>query len=203
MRDKEIQIEAPNNDKMITMNASALLMQMAWGDYQHVFSQLPKDWLVHSNTQDIIVCTDINEQGEYQQKYVVNMGGLMDYYQPPTAQRWGAPRPECTKEWIETRLHLIGAQEILNQVAEKEIRTAITNKWEKVKNDIHAYLDKCKSLNEALRLWPALQLYVPEEYIERVNHKVERRKREADLVETVDLEGLTATAIAAKLAGAL
>jgi hypothetical protein len=200
MRDQEVQIEVPSNDKSITIDASELLMQAAWGDYQHVFPQLPKDWLKHSKAQDLNVVTSVDEAGR-EEKYCVNLVGLQNYYEIPTADRWSAPRPSCTKSWLETRLHLTGAQEILDQIAEKEIRTTIWAKWDKVGSDIKLFLSKCKSLNEALRLWPALQMYVPQEYIDRVNHKVERRKREAEITETVNLEELTATAIAAKLSG--
>lgn len=201
MRDQEVQLEVPENDKTITINASDLLMQMAWGDHLHVFPQLPKEWLKYSTSQDFVVCTDRAENGEYQQKYTINLNGLVGFYEAPTPERWGAPRPSCTKDWLETKLHLVGTQEILAQLEQKEIRKTINDKWDKVKSDIHTYLNKCKSLNEALRLWPALQMYVPQEYIDRVNHKVERRKRETEITETVDLDGLTATAIAAKLSG--
>lgn len=200
MRDQEVQIEVPKNDVALTVDASALLMQAAWGDYQHVFPQLPKDWLKHSKSQDLNVVTSVDEAGR-EEKYCVNITGLTNYYEIPTADRWSAPRPSCTKAWLEARAHLAGAQEILDQVAEKEIRTTIWAKWDKVDSDIKLFLSKCKSLNEALRLWPALQMYVPQEYIDRVNHKVERRKREAEITETVNLEELTATAIAAKLSG--
>ena len=98
-------------------------------------------------------------------------------------------------------MHLTGTKEILEQLAEKEIRTTIQEKWDKVNKDIQAFLSKCKSLNEALRLWPALKVYVPEEYIDRVNHKVERRQRETEIIESVDIGELTAAAIAAKLSG--
>lgn len=200
MRDQEVQIEVPDNEKSLTLDASELLMQMAWGDYKHVFPQLPREWLAHNKNQDFNVIAHVDEAGN-ETKYCVSLVGLTEYYEPPTPHRWGAPRPSCTKEWLQTKLHLNGTQYILDQIAQKEIRTTITEKWDKVANDISTYLSKCKSLNEALRLWPALKMYVPEEYIDRVNHKVERRQRETEITMTVDLEELTATAIAAKLSG--
>lgn len=201
MRDQEVQIEVPNNDKQIHTDASELLMQMAWGEYQNVFHQLPKDWLKYSKTQDVNIIIPMDDSDGNELRYGITIVGLQSYYEIPTADRWGGPRPSCTKAWLETRLHLTGAQEILDQLAEKEIRTTINEKWDKVDSDIKLFLSKCKSLNEALRLWPALKMYVPEEYIDRVNHKVERRKREEEISLVVDLEGLTATAIAAKLSG--
>lgn len=200
MRDQEVHIEVPDNDKALVIDASELLMQMAWGDYKHVFPQLPKEWLKHSKTQDINVITKIDEAGN-ETKHCVSIAGLNNYYEIPTADRWGGPRPSCTRDWLQTKLHLTGTQDILDQLAEKETRMAINEKWDKVHTDIRAFLNKCKSLNEALRLWPALQMYVPPEYIDRVNHKVERRKRDTEILESIDIGELTAAAIAAKLSG--
>ena len=200
MRDREVELEVPDNEKAIVIDATELLMQMAWGDYKPVFTQLPKEWLKHSKTQDFNVICNIDDVGE-ETRYCVNIVGLTNYYEPPTAERWGYPRPSCTKQWLESKMHLTGTKEILMQLAEKEIRTTIQEKWDKVNKDIQAFLSKCKSLNEALRLWPALKIYVPEEYIDRVNHKVERRQRETEIIESVDIGELTAAAIAAKLSG--
>ena len=199
MRDQEVHMEVPDHDKAINVEATELLMQMAWGDHRQVFHQLPIEWLKKTTQQDFYVVMNPGEDKE--NKYNVQLVGLANYYEPPTAERWSSPRPACTKGWLESRMHLTGAQEIMNRLAEKEICTTIHEKWAKVDSDIKLFLGKCKSLNEALRLWPALKVYVPNEYIERVETKVERRKRETDIIATVDLEELTATAIAAKLSG--
>jgi hypothetical protein len=201
MRDHEVESDIPKHDKSVELDASELLMQASWGDHLHVLPQLPKDWLKKSMSQEINVITT-GEDGQ-EQKYCVTVGRLTNYYEIPTAERWGAPRPQCTKAWLESKLHLVGAQEMLERLSDKEVRTTIFSKWDKVNADIQLFLNKCKSLNEALRLWPALKMYVPEEYIDRVNHKVERRQRETDIIETVDIGGLTAAAIAAKLSGAV
>ena len=200
MRDQEVSSELPNHDKAITTDATELLMQMAWGDHRTAFLHLPKEWLKKNTTPDFYVVTAENENGK-SEKYTITLAGVQNYYEPPTAERWGSESPRCTKEWLQSKAYLTGAQDILNQLEQKETRVVIYSKWEKVNSDIQLFLNKCKSLNEALRLWPALKMYVAEEYIERVETKVERRKRETDIIETVDLGELTAAAIAAKLSG--
>jgi hypothetical protein len=64
-----------------------------------------------------------------------------------------------------------------------------------------AFLGKCKSLNEALKLWPGVKMYIPREYIERVERKVERKVREKEILEDTPVDTLTAAAIAARLSG--
>jgi hypothetical protein len=86
---------------------------------------------------------------------------------------------------------------------EVEMKIAeIQNKWEGVKTQIREFLDKCRTLNEAVKLYPGLRMYVPKEYLDRVDKKVERAEKVAKL-HGIDTEGLTAAAIAAKLAGLL
>jgi hypothetical protein len=75
-------------------------------------------------------------------------------------------------------------------------------RWEKIKTDIDEFLDKCKSLNEAVKLFPGVRMYIHSEDIERLERKLERPTQRAKIVEDVDTEGLTAAAIAAKLAAA-
>lgn len=202
MRDNEIHQTVPENENRIEVDSSQLLMEMAWGEYLPTFSLLPEAWLVKDKTPCFNLMAP-NEAGDQEKLFSFDFVNQMSYYAPPTAERWSAPRPSCTKEWLEAHTHLQGCNEVLERLGQKEVRRDITQRWGKVASDIELFLGKCKSLNEGLRLWPALKMYVPDEYIERVETKVERRKRVADLVETVNIEELTAAAIAAKLSGAV
>lgn len=200
MRNQELETEVPTYNKPVIAEDSQLLMQLTWGDHLHVFPQLPKTWIKSSCAQDIEVFVD--EGGELKTSYRITIAGLTDYYERPcTDRRWSGPRPTCTQAWLQTKLHMQGAQAILDQLAVSELCAAINSKWEQVNKDIDLFLDRCKSLNEALRLWPALKLYIPADFIARVEHKAERQIREIPATDAIDFEGLTAAAIAAKLLG--
>jgi hypothetical protein len=78
----------------------------------------------------------------------------------------------------------------------------IDARWQKVETDIVEFLRKCKSLNEAVKLFPNVTMYLHYEDMERLNLKVERPSQRKSIIEEVDVEGITAAAIAAKLAAA-
>lgn len=200
MRDNEVESSAPDCDRSITVNAAEMLNRLAWGDHYHLMSQLPKDWLRQPSGADINVITDTTEDGE-QTKFAVSFSGLTGYYERPTADRWGAPRPECTQAWLEQHMQFTGAFEAMEKLKVLKNRKEIHEKWDKTFGDISTFLSKCKSLNEGLKVWPGLQLYIPSQYMDRINTKVERKARAEQLVADVDLEELTAAAIAAKLSG--
>lgn len=81
---------------------------------------------------------------------------------------------------------------------------AIEERYAKVKEDVMAFLNKCKSFNEAVKLWPAIATYVDKDFVDRVNEvkpKGERRISEAmDVLAQIDVDAVQATAVAARLA---
>jgi hypothetical protein len=79
---------------------------------------------------------------------------------------------------------------------------ALNARWKKVSEDISEFLEKCKSLNEAVKLFPGVRMYISAEDAERLDRKVERAAQRKAIVHSYDTEGLIAAAIAAKLAEA-
>lgn len=88
----------------------------------------------------------------------------------------------------------------LAPVIEKEIQTRLINaKWDKVYGDLSSFLRNCKSLNEALKLWPDCRLYIPAEYLERVEKKAEKgpaaASRAADILKNIDTDQAVASLV--------
>jgi hypothetical protein len=57
-------------------------------------------------------------------------------------------------------------------------------------------------LNEALKLWPALALYISDNYINRVNENASRSKtvsKAADILASIKTDEITAAAVSVKL----
>lgn len=85
-------------------------------------------------------------------------------------------------------------------------RKECEDRWNKVRTQVIDFVQKCKSLNEALKLWPDLAKYVPDEYIERVNKKAERSKpAESDAAKALaamDMDAVAASVTLARMAGA-
>jgi hypothetical protein len=78
-------------------------------------------------------------------------------------------------------------------------------RWDKVRTDVLKFLENCKSLNEAIKLWPDIRIYIPKQYIERVEKKAERSvstNSALDILKGIDTDGAVAAAIGARLASA-
>lgn len=81
----------------------------------------------------------------------------------------------------------------------------IYERWLKVTHQVETFLNSCKSLNEALKLWPDVRMYIPTSYLERVERKVEKAKsasQAADALAQIDVDELQAAAVIARMSGA-
>jgi hypothetical protein len=98
---------------------------------------------------------------------------------------------------------VLGRAEALAAWEENKQVVALKTKWDKVEKDILEFLGKCKTLNEAVRLFPGVRMYVQRDDLERLDRKVERFSERKKIVEEMATDELTAAAIAARLAGAV
>lgn len=81
-------------------------------------------------------------------------------------------------------------------------RKEVEKRWDDVKAAVFDYLSKCKSLNQAIKLWPGIAHYIPKEHIERVEEKIERKAKEADVqdsLKSIDTDAIEAAAVIARL----
>ena len=82
----------------------------------------------------------------------------------------------------------------------------ISVRWDKVAKQVSEFLGSCKSLNEALKLWPDLRRYVPEEALARINEKTEKPKKDQSAamaaLAKMDLESISVSNVLARMAGA-
>jgi hypothetical protein len=81
----------------------------------------------------------------------------------------------------------------------------IAQRWDKVDKQIMDFLGKCKSVNEALKLWPQIEMYIPPEFITKVNEKKERNaagpSQAAEALKALDTDHLTTAAVISRMSG--
>jgi hypothetical protein len=160
---------------------------------------MPAEWLATNTSPTLNVHVPIDDAGNkvvhaitFRNQNVINR---------PNNDRWNEPKISCKKAYLEANVDMAGVQNVLNYLERIELNAEIKARWAKVEGDIMAFLGKCKSLNEALKLWPGVKMYIPREYIERVERKVERKVREKEILDDTPVDTLTAAAIAARLSG--
>jgi hypothetical protein len=202
MQDLEITQHNAEINKAIEVDTSEFLTKAMWGNHLHIKDQLPSEWLsintgptLHVKVPVAIEDIDdaeISHQIGFRNQKVINR---------PNHDRWSEPKIYCTKAYLEAHDYMAGVPEILQFVDRIELNREIKAKWSKVEADVMLFLGKCKSLNEAIKLWPGIKMYVPHEYIQRVEQKIERKVREKQIIDSTPVEELTAAAVAARLSG--
>lgn len=85
-------------------------------------------------------------------------------------------------------------------------RDECIQRWAAVEKQVLAFIEKCKSLNEAVKLWPDLRRYVNREYTGRLDKKVERTRPEqseaAAALKALDVDLVNSSVVLARMAGA-
>jgi DNA polymerase elongation subunit (family B) len=102
---------------------------------------------------------------------------------------------------IDTGLHplLIEARDLA------VLRRECSKRWTKVQDQVLKFLGSCKSLNEAIKLWPDVRRYIPKDYLKRVDTKVEKTKTKssgADALAGMDMDMVNTSLVLARMAGA-
>ena len=198
MMDADITQQNAEINKALESDTTEFLTKAMWGDYLHLKDQMPQEWLSLNTGPSFYVVGHTDDGREVSHSISFRNQKVLNR---PNNDRWSEPKVKCTKAYIEANQHLPGVPEILQFLERIELNQEIKKRWSKVEEDVLLFLGKCKSLNEALKLWPGVKLYIPKEYIERAERKVERKVREKEILETTPVETLTAAAIAARLSG--
>lgn len=191
--------------KSVSKDASALFTRGCWGARAHLLELIPKDdWCSPLTSVDIYVygSTTVND-------VLHNVRTGIRFTDLTNA--WGQPERNSYYPYTRCDFHIddlralpeemAGRSELLAVYEEAVTQTGIDVRWAKIMSDMVEFLHKCKSLNEAIKLFPAVKMYVDKHDIERMERKVERAPRQ-DLTADVDTDGITAAAIAVKLMGA-
>lgn len=96
-------------------------------------------------------------------------------------------------------------EEVKLMVHKLRERKEIEQRWNSVRSKVCDFLESCKSLNEAIKLWPEVEHYLPKHYIERLLQKREKTTTASKAIEVlgqIDTQELTAAVVIARLAGA-
>ncbi len=114
-------------------------------------------------------------------------------------------RPEIVVEYESIDQAPIAMHPVLEYVT---VRDNITKKWADIRDKVLNFVESCKSLNEALKLWPELRMYIPQEYLDRVDRKATRNKSEdtpskaLEALAGIDTQEIQAAAVVARMHGA-
>lgn len=202
MRKAERYSDVPNIDKTITLDASKLYNIGCWGEkHVHLLDQIPKDWLSKVDDANVTVKGTLDDGVTMATS--VRFTGMTTAYARPRNDYYNRTNSELALAFVQALPEeTAGRAELLQRWDESIIALEIDKRWGKIEEEIDTFLSKCKSLNEAVKLFPGVRMYIHSDDIERLDRKLERPSQRKAIVLDVDTEGLTAAAIAAKLAAA-
>jgi len=167
----------------------------------HLVHEIPGEWLAKVSDANVEI------HGKYDDGKDVSCSVRfvgMSAFQRPKDSYYGHTRSVVQYEQLLAMPDVVaGRAEALAAWEENKQVVFLKAKWDKVEKDILEFLGKCKTLNEAVRLFPGVRMYVQRDDLERLDRKVERFSERKKIVEEMATDELTAAAIAARLAGAI
>jgi hypothetical protein len=84
----------------------------------------------------------------------------------------------------------------------QDLHWSVKNRWIKVQNEVIGFLKEAKSINEAVKLWPAVTAYLPEGVLEKIQKKSDRSEtmsRAAEMLAKMDTDAAIMSAVAAEM----
>ena len=206
MRNNEVAATCPDLNKDYAIDASHIYNLSVWEkEHVHLMHVIPKDWLAKIESAYINVVGDHYDADGVlvgSIKKQVRFKDMTTAYARPSKDYWNRQSGEIHIDALRALPDFTpGRTECIERFMDACTEAEIDARWAKIRLDILAFMRRCKSLNEALKLLPTLRMYIDPEDIKRVEKKVERAPRK-ELTEGVDADTITAAAVAARLMAA-
>lgn len=195
MRDKEKSSIPAVAERTSTHNKDANLELLVWGNHLHLRDQMPEEWKA--------TCNRINARIDYEwaEGKKSNFDFTFECADPIEVPRCDNHSYYGHQVKVDANNHLL-PQQARDAIEYNKFLRVTDDKWSDIKSKVTRFLESAKSLNEALKLWPALALYIADEYIARVNNSPKREKmasKAEEIMASISIDDLTAAAVASKL----
>lgn len=183
MRNAELKTIGVFQNPQLSLNCE--VVKKIWGEHIHLRQLMPHEWM---NKYTYIDC-----RGRLDGKaFTFRVEFPTDCTMPPKYSNHGYE--EVDIEWPE----LAPVKEYFTKKLE------IDERWDSVDKKVVDYLHSCKSLNEAVKLWPDVTMYIDQHDVERMGVKRERAKESAALeaLKALNTDELVGAAVIARMSGA-
>jgi hypothetical protein len=174
-----------------------------WAGLIDIKDRIPSDWCTASDmVQMHCALAGDQKQAVGSDHIIVDFKMPTIYKAPPrsasTGYRSALNVSAASMNFQQFAESLPAYQEILRKFAlQKQLRT----QWHKVDEQLVAFLRRSKSLNEALKLWPDVRLYVPTSYLAKADAKKAKDNDRPDPLAGLDMEQVTAAYVGMRVSG--
>lgn len=199
MRHKERDAFTKPSGTLELSEAPQEVVALLWGEYAHLQNLLPEEWMCKNTGVDLhlnYTLDDSPDADKHSTTFTIKYSKQLMAPPNVSSYRYDVQVPMNT-------CPIPLAEDFLKWSKEM---SAIESRWATVRKQIVTFLKSCKSLNEALKLWPDVRIYIPDEFIKRVERKVEREvalSRAASALANVDTDAAISAAMTARMMGAM
>lgn len=166
--------------------------QLVWGEHFHLKDSIPPSWK-----------RNVGELCGYAE-YTHNGRTLKTRLYIKLANKIGVPPDQNS---YTAHFYMPETHPDMAPIIERDKQVDdISNKWNAISSKIRDFLGNCKSLNEAVKLWPDVRIYIPQSYMDRMLAKSERTaekiSKASEFLKQIDTDTAIAAAVGARMAGA-
>ena len=166
--------------------------KLVWGEHYHLKDVIPSSW--KRNVSDLCGYTEYEHNGRTMKtRLYIKLANKIGV--PPDQNSY-------TAHFLMTEDHPDMAPIIQRDKQIDDINT----KWNAIHTKLRDFLNNCKSLNEAVKLWPDVRIYIPQSYMDRMLAKSERTaekiSKASEFLKQIDTDTAIAAAVGARMAGA-
>lgn len=182
---------------------SDVVVKTVWGDYLHLREKIPASWKNNSDACRLTMRTttttknDAGEDCPVEYQFSVNAPPNCRFDFPPN-YHWHT-RTVMSDE-------LTKHPDIKEAVAYGNAYMEVEHRWQNISKKVVEFFQSCKSMKEAVTLWPECKMYIDSDDIKRYETKVVKTasadSRAAQVLATIGTDELVGAAIAARFQGA-
>jgi hypothetical protein len=186
---------------------SPVIINAVWKDHAHLRDVIPVKWkdttgnlrltFNTTTTQETINTDGTTEVSPVSCQFTVSA---------PTDQRFDLPPNDY---WHS--IHMVKAEDVSHPDIRKAVefgnaKAEIEMRWSQVTRKVVQFFQSCKSMKEAVTLWPECKMYIDSDDIERFEKKVVKTASQdseaAKVLAGINTDELVGAAVAARFSGA-
>lgn len=179
--------------KVILLAEHPEVTRMLWGEYVNLKDAIPPEW--KNVTDSIYTKCSVSNGSETLVTYnfTIHLEGAAEC--PPDYSRYSSKVLSADQNHPDFK-------DIVKYAGQ---RMEIAHRWRNAKNKVTHFLENCKSLNEAVKTWPDIALYVDKGDLVRLEAKREKAEKSSaakEALASMNVDELVGAVVIARMSGA-
>ena len=192
--------------KLMLSTESQPVLNAVWGKHLHLRNQLPSEWKNDSSSIRLTFnTTSVQPKVEKDGTTTESPISCQFTIEAPQGSKFDFPP---NTYWH--NIHMISDADVNHPDIKKAVdygnaKAEIELRWHKVAQKVVGFFQSCKSMNEAVKLWPECKMYIDADDIRRFEVKVvksgNKDSEAAKVLAGIDTDELVGAAVAARFTG--